>query len=183
MTSRFGSRNRRALQLCLSGLAGLVILILSQAGVHAQVSANLTPVDDKAVKSMLDHDKGKVVLINFFASWCAPCHQEFPDIVKLYDKYKDQGLDVIAVSMNDVTEKPDMEAFIKEMKPPFTVYLTSSTEDSAYKAFYDVWNTQDGDTLPMSMIYDRAGKLQHYYPKERNYAQMEQDITPLLAAK
>jgi thiol-disulfide isomerase/thioredoxin len=182
MNPHFPTPSRRVLQLCLSGLAAVVVLILSQAGVHAQAPANLAPVDDKAVKSMVEHDKGKVVLLNFFASWCAPCHKEFPDIVKLYDKYKDQGLDVIAVSMNDVTEKPDMEAFIKEMKPPFTVYLTSSTEDSAYKAFYDVWNTQDGDTLPMSIIYDRDGKLQHYYPKERNYAQMEQDVTPLLAA-
>jgi thiol-disulfide isomerase/thioredoxin len=179
--SRF--RKRRSLHLCFSALAALLALTLSQAGVHAQSQANLTQVDDKAVKSMLDNDKGKVVLLNFFASWCAPCHKEFPDIVKLYDKYKDQGLAVIAVSMNDATEKPDMQAFLSEMKPPFTVYLTSSTDDSAYKAFYDVWNTQDGDTLPMSMIYDRDGKLQHYYPKERNYAQMEQDITPLLAAK
>lgn len=183
MAISFTSLTRRRVRLCLSGVAGLVILVFSQAGVHAQAPANLTSVDDKAVKSMVESDKGKVVLLNFFASWCAPCHQEFPDIVKLYAKYKDQGLDVIAVSMNDVTEKTDMEAFLKEMKPPFTVYLTSSTEDAAYKAFYEVWNTQDGDTLPMSIIYDRSGKVQHYYPKERNYAQMEQDITPLLSAK
>jgi thiol-disulfide isomerase/thioredoxin len=183
MITSFGLRHRRVWQVCFSALAALTVFILSQAGVHAQAPANLSPVDDKAVKSMIDNDKGKVVLVNFFASWCAPCHKEFPDIVKLYDKYKDQGLDVIAISMNDVTEKPDMEAFIKETKPPFTVYLTSSTEDSAYKAYYDVWNTQDGDTLPMSMIFDRSGKLQHYYPKERNYTQMEQDITPLLTAK
>jgi thiol-disulfide isomerase/thioredoxin len=183
MITPFSLHNRRALQICVSGLAAMVVLILSQAGVHAQAPANLTPVDDKAVRSMVDHDKGKVVLLNFFASWCAPCHKEFPDIVKLYEKYKDQGLDVIAVSMNDATEKPDMQAFIKEMNPPFPVYLTSSTDDSAYKAFYDVWNTQDGDTLPMSIIYDRSGKLQHYYPKERNYSQMEQDVAPLLAAK
>jgi thiol-disulfide isomerase/thioredoxin len=183
MDNPFALRKRRTWRFCLSGLGVLLVLILSPSGLHAQSPANLTSVDDKAVKTMLDDAKGKVVLLNFFASWCAPCHKEFPDIVKLYDKYQDQGLVVIAVSMNDATEKPDMEAFIKEMKPPFTVYLTSSTDDSAYKAFYETWNTQDGDTLPMSMIYDRAGKLQHYYPKERNYVQMEQDITPLLAAK
>jgi thiol-disulfide isomerase/thioredoxin len=183
MTTPPTSPIRRRLPLWSTGVVVVLGLILGQARLGAQATANLTPVDDKAVRSMVDHDKGKVVLLNFFASWCAPCHKEFPDIVKLYGKYKDQGLDVIAVSMNDATEKPDMEAFLKEMKPPFTVYLTSSTDDSAYKAFYDVWNTQDGDTLPMSIIYDRSGKLEHYYPKERNYAEMEQDIAPLLASK
>ena len=175
-----GSRSRgfRTVQLSFIALAALLAFAFSQRGVHAADQADITSVDQKAIQSMLDQNKGKVVLLNYFASWCVPCHAEFPDIVKLYSKYKDQGLNVIGVSMNDITEKPDMVSFIKEMKPTFTVYLEASNDDDFYKA---VGNPTE--ELPMSQIYDRSGKLVNTYQKALSYAEFEQAVTPLLAAK
>ncbi len=132
----------------------------------------------KDIKDLVAKNKGKVVLLNFFATWCVPCHTEFPDIVKLQNKYKSQGLQVIEVSMNDVSEKDEMQKFLTEQKPPFPVYLASSTDDDFYKAVDSRWDT----ALPMTLIFDRDGKVRNFYEEGKNLAQFEKDVAPLLAA-
>lgn len=161
-------------------LAAVFVLALAQRPAIAQGSAapDLKTLTPDGIKDLVAQNKGKVVLLNFFATWCVPCHKEFPDIVKLQGKYKAQGLQVIEVSMNDVSEKDEMQKFLNEQKPPFPVYLASSTEDDFYKAVDSRWDT----ALPMTMIYDRDGKVRYYYGEARNLEQFEKDITPLLAA-
>jgi thiol-disulfide isomerase/thioredoxin len=55
----------------------------------------------KDLRKRLAQQRGKVVLLNFWATWCGPCVKEFPDIVKLYNNYRKKGLTVIAVSVDD----------------------------------------------------------------------------------
>jgi len=162
-------------------LAALFILGVSQqqpALAQASGAPDLKTVEPKDIKALIAKNKGKVVLLNFFATWCVPCHTEFPEIVKLQNKYKSQGLQVIEVSMNDVSEKEDMQKFLNEQKPPFAVYLASSTDDDFYKAVDSRWDT----ALPMTLIYDRDGNSRYYYAEARNLEQFEKDVTPLLAA-
>jgi len=169
-----------ACKVACVALAALFFLGVTQRTALAQASGapELKTVAPNDIKDLVAKNKGKVVLLNFFATWCVPCHTEFPDIVKLQNKYKSQGLQVIEVSMNDVSEKDDMQKFLTEQKPPFPVYLASSTEDEFYKAVDTRWDT----ALPMTMIYDRDGKVRNFYPEARNLAQFEKDVAPLLAA-
>ena len=164
------------------GVALAVLMALAWAPWPAFAQASAAPelksVDPKGIKDLIAKNKGKVVLLNFFATWCVPCHKEFPDIVKLQNKYRSQGLQVIEVSMNDVSEKDEMQKFLNEQKPPFAVYLASSTEDEFYKAVDSRWDS----ALPMSMIYDRDGNARYFYAEARDYEQFEKDIAPLLAA-
>jgi len=167
------------LRLASVALAGLFALAGAARPAFAQASApELKTVEPKDIKALVAANKGKVVLLNFFATWCVPCHAEFPDIVKLQNKYKSQGLVVIEVSMNDISEKEDMQKFLAEQKPPFAVYLASSAEDEFYKAVDSRWDT----ALPMTLIYGRDGAEHYFYKEARNLAQFEKDITPLLAA-
>ncbi|OIO66632.1 MAG: thioredoxin family protein [Zetaproteobacteria bacterium CG_4_9_14_3_um_filter_49_83] len=62
---------------------------------------------------------GEVILLNFWATWCPPCRQEMPSMVRLYEKYKDQGLKVVAVSVDK--NKSALDEFVAEYKLPFTV--------------------------------------------------------------
>ncbi|MBZ5502821.1 MAG: TlpA family protein disulfide reductase [Acidobacteriia bacterium] len=162
-------------------LAALFLLGVSQqqpALAQASGAPELKTVEPKDIKELVAKNKGKVVLLNFFATWCVPCHTEFPDIVKLQNKYKSQGLQVIEVSMNDISEKDEMQKFLTEQKPPFPVYLAASTDDDFYKAVDTRWDT----ALPMTLIYDRDGKARNFYVEGRNLEQFEKDIAPLLAA-
>ena len=161
-------------------IAALLLLIVSGPAARAQSSSNieLKSVEPKDIKDLVAQNKGKVVVLNFFATWCVPCHKEFPDIVKLQTKYKAQGLEVIEVSMNDVTDRDDMQKFLNETKPPFAVYIAANTEDQFYKDVDARWD----NALPMTMIYDRGGKNVHFYKEARTYEEFDKDVTPLLAA-
>jgi thiol-disulfide isomerase/thioredoxin len=162
--------------LCAASLTG--------RGVRAQsAQQDLKVVEPKDIKDLIAANKGKVVFLNFFATYCVPCHAEFPDIIKLQTKYKD-SLQVVEISMNDRTdaaEKTELSKYLAEVKPPFQVYIASSTDDQYYKDVDARWATSEA--LPMTMIFDRDGKEAHFYQKALSLAEMERDVTPLLAAK
>jgi thiol-disulfide isomerase/thioredoxin len=174
-----------SVKLASVALGAACMFFAAAPGARAQ-SADLPPikvVQPKDVKDLIAANKGKVVFLNFFATYCVPCHTEFPDIEKLQTKYGDK-LQVIEVSMNDVTdsaEKAEMLKYVQEQKPPFPVYIASSIDDSYYKDIDPRWAAQ-GEALPMTMIFDKDGKEAHFYEKALTLADMEHDVTPLLAA-
>lgn len=90
---------------------------------------------------------GKVVLVNFWATWCPPCRKEMPDLDALYKKYKDQGFVVLAIS----DEQPAaVQAFLEKHKVSYPILLDPG--DVVHKRF-DVMG------IPKSYLYDRDGKL------------------------
>jgi len=91
--------------------------------------------------------RGKVVLVNFWATWCPPCRKEMPDIQALYDKYKDQGLVVLAISDEDAAK---VQPFITEKKIGYTVLLDPGGKlNEAFRI----------QGIPKTFVYDREGKL------------------------
>ncbi|HEX4001004.1 MAG TPA: TlpA disulfide reductase family protein [Candidatus Acidoferrales bacterium] len=176
---------RSSLSAKLASVALGVACMLFAAAPRASTQASapqIKVVQPKDVKDLIAANKGKVVFLNFFATYCVPCHTEFPDIEKLQTKYGDK-LQVVEVSMNDVTdsaEKAEMAKYIQEQKPPFPVYIASTTDDSYYKEIDSRW--AQSEALPMTMIFDKDGKEAHFYQKALTLADMEHDVDPLLAA-
>ena len=95
------------------------------------------------------HDlRGKVVYVDFWASWCAPCRQSFPWMRSMDEKYKKDGLVIVAVNLDkDVNAA---EGFIQQFTPPFTIAF-----DPAGKTA-DAYNVQ---VMPSSFIVDRTGAV------------------------
>jgi len=91
--------------------------------------------------------RGKVVLVNFWATWCPPCRKEMPDLEALYEKYKDQGLVVLAVSDEEAAK---VAPFIAERKIGYPVLLDPGRKVN------DIFRV---DGIPKSFVYDRQGKL------------------------
>jgi peroxiredoxin len=91
--------------------------------------------------------RGKVVLVNFWATWCPPCRKEMPDLDALYKKFKDQGFIVLAIS----DEQPAaVRSFLVKHKVSYPILLDPG--DAVHKRF-------DVDGIPKSYLYDREGKL------------------------
>jgi peroxiredoxin len=112
---------------------------------RANVDFTLTDLDGKTwTRSAL---AGKVVVVNFWATWCPPCRKEMPDLGELYEKYKDQGLVVLAIS----DEKDGVvRSYIGQHKVPFTILLDPGRKvNDAYAV----------DGIPKTFFYDRSGKL------------------------
>jgi thiol-disulfide isomerase/thioredoxin len=93
--------------------------------------------------------QGKVVLLNFWATWCVPCRTEMPSIEALYQRYKDRGLEVVAVNL-DMLSTASVEAFMQEVGVTFRVGLDPSWSTArAYRVL----------GLPTTYLIDRAGNV------------------------
>jgi thiol-disulfide isomerase/thioredoxin len=97
------------------------------------------------------------LLINFWATWCDPCREEFPDLVKIDVDYRSKGLNFVAVSLDDISDiKTAVPKFLKEMKAEMPVVLLNVNDpEPAIKAVDMTWDGQ----LPATFLYDRDGKV------------------------
>ena len=113
--------------------------------------------------------KGKVVLLNFWATWCGPCKVEIPAFVDLYAQYKDQGLVIVGVSVDDSPEQ--LQAFMKEYKMNYPVLQMTPEVEAAFGPFYG---------YPTSFFIARDGSIcvKHLGPATRE--QFETQIKALL---
>jgi len=93
--------------------------------------------------------RGKVVLLNFWATWCVPCRTEMPTLEALYQRYKDRGLEVLAVNV-DMLSTAGVEAFVKEVTVTFQIVLDPSWSVArAYRVL----------GLPTTYLIDRGGNV------------------------
>jgi thiol-disulfide isomerase/thioredoxin len=125
--------------------------------------------DEHNVPVKMADYKGKVVIVNFWATWCGPCKVEIPDFVKLYAEYKDKGLVIVGVSVDDSPEQ--LQAFMKEYKMNYPVLQMTPDVESAWGPFYG---------YPTSLIVARDGSicLKHLGPATKE--QFEAQIKALL---
>ncbi len=103
--------------------------------------------------------KGKAVLINFWATWCAPCKIETPWLIDLRNQYASQGFEIIGISADDLdkgdpeklaTEKKEIGRFVQQMHMPYPVLIDGDSVSQPYGGL---------DELPMSFFIDRSGAV------------------------
>jgi peroxiredoxin len=108
----------------------------------------LPGLDDKTLR--LSDFRGKVVFLNFWATWCKPCKEEMPSMEILYKNFEKDGLVVLAVSIDRVTTKKDIPPFVKSMNLTFPVLVDSwGQTDKRYKLM----------GVPETYIIDQQGVL------------------------
>ena len=116
--------------------------------------------------------QGKVVLVDFFASWCEPCKESFPAMEALYQKYHDKGLVIVAVNLDK--NRSDMEEFLKQHPATFTV-----VRDASNKLVGQV----KIPTMPSSFLLDGTGKVRAFhrgFKGEETRKEYNQEIETLL---
>jgi thiol-disulfide isomerase/thioredoxin len=161
----------------------LILLLISAAftagGVcPAAQNRPLPEVDAAGLEKTIAGLKGKVVFVNMWATWCPPCVAEFPDIVKLYRKYKSQGLEVIAVSFDE--DASTAISFLDRHQADFINFLRSPKQDAGVF----MRQMEPGFVaLPGSWIFDRDGKKQFYTMGKFDPEKLEALIVTLLQGK
>jgi thiol-disulfide isomerase/thioredoxin len=126
--------------------------------------SNIATVRENEIKSLINKRDGKILLVNIWATWCVPCREEFPDLVKVYEKYKDK-VDVAGISVDypdEVSSK--ILPFVKKNQVNFPIYVNGIT--SAEK-FIDIFDKDWNGAIPATFIYDKNGKqIKKIYGKE-----------------
>ena len=123
------------------------------------VAIDVREIDLDGLKKIIARDPNdkRPLLLNFWATWCDPCREEFPDLVKLNGDYKDKDLNFIAVSLDDITDiKSEVPKFLNQMKATMPVVLLNVKDpEPAIKVVDSTWDGQ----LPATFLYDREGKV------------------------
>lgn len=164
---------RKTLKIGIAMLALSSGVALAAQGLKA--GDPLPPLKAPGIKGTVPVMTGKVVLLDFWASWCGPCRKSFPEMQALHKKYGPKGLVVLGVNVDKKAE--DMERFLDQMETSFPVVRDS---DQKYIAAAGI------TTMPTSILIDRKGAVRSihkgFHGKESVDA-LEKEIVQLLEEK
>jgi thiol-disulfide isomerase/thioredoxin len=129
-------------------------------------------IDLAGYQQVLAKYRGKPLVVNFWATWCEPCRDEYPMIVDLAKQFTAQGVEVVGVDMDDESDMNLVRRFIARMQPPFPNYRQKTGID--LDKFYDGINPQWKGTMPQTMFYGKDGSVVGFFLGSRSRAQFEQ---------
>ncbi len=159
----------------------LLFLVGAAGSLPAADSSRLAgELDAPGLRQAIAREKGNVLLVNFWATWCVPCREEFPDLSRLQERNRAAGLRVVGISTDFASEKAAVEKFLAEKRPSFPNYRKKSGGDP--QAFIEAVDPSWGGELPFSVLYDRSGKKAKVFSGKLPIAATEREIRKLLAA-
>jgi len=134
---------------------------------------NFTFQDIQGKSVTLSDYKGKVVLLDFWATWCPPCRKEIPGYIELYNTYKSRGLVVIGVSMDEAGDTSNVKHFAAQLKINYPILLGAGREEDLKPAFGEI-------PLPTAFVIARDGRICARHDGLTAKEQVEREITALL---
>ena len=147
-------------KLIVVGTAILGLSLASMSSVAKPTSGEQSP--DFTLKSRdggnikLSEQRGNIVLVNFWASWCGPCREELPAFEELYQEYQDMGVEILAVNVDDEAEKANV--LLQDIEVSFPVLFDTAGDVSK---LYDV------NAMPTTVLVDRDGNVRLLHPGYR----------------
>jgi len=134
-----------------------------------------TPVVSSNIIASLDQFRGKVVILDFWATWCGPCRMEIPGFINLQKKYHDQGLEVVGVSLDPITPQGNaalVGPFMQKFNINYTILMVNNP---AATAGYDY-----SRGIPTTYIVDREGRIAKQHIGAIGESVFEEEIKQLL---
>jgi thiol-disulfide isomerase/thioredoxin len=147
-------------------LAGSLLLALpapaQRKAAHKTRGTSQAPFTARAVnaeemQALLKRDGSRPLLVNYWATWCDPCRDEFPELVKIDKDYRAKGLDFIAITLDDLADiKTAVPKFLRTMHARMPVYLLNVADpEPTINSIDSRW----GGALPATFLYDNNGQV------------------------
>lgn len=139
-------------------------------------------IDTEGLKAILRRDAGAhPLLVNFWATWCDPCREEFPDLVKIDEDYRGKKLDFIAVSLDEVKDiTTEVPKFLASMKARMPVYLLNVNDPEPAIKFVD---PQWDGAMPATFLLSGDGKVVYKHFGRIDPAELRAQIDKVLSRK
>ncbi|HEB36420.1 MAG TPA: TlpA family protein disulfide reductase [Candidatus Aminicenantes bacterium] len=135
----------------------IVLFVCAKAEKASILDSNSSQAPDFTVKDLrgreisLSNYSGKVVFLNFWATWCGPCKAEIPDFIEAYKQNKDKGMEIIGISVDRISPKSVLK-FAEKYKINYPVIMGTDKIQKDY---------EPGPYIPTTIIIDQEGKIRH----------------------
>lgn len=124
-------------------------------------------INTDSLKNIISENKGEVIFINIWATWCEPCVKEFPDVVRIFNEYKNKDVKFLSLSVDSESDIDSLVIpFLKKQNAKFPVYIV---DEKSSESVINFLNPDWSGAIPVSIIYDKKGEqrkflsgLQHY---------------------
>ena len=143
--------------------------------------AVVSPIDTEALKGLLTQQREHPLLVNFWATFCDPCRDEFPDLVKIDKDYRPKSLEFVTVSLDDFTDiKTSVPQFLDSMKATMPAYLLNVSDPEPAINLVDTrWQ---GD-LPATFLFNEKGEVVYKHIGRVNTAELRAAIEKVVSKK
>ena len=128
-----------------------IFFLLATFGLSGEAAAQLSLPDTHRNIHDISRYKGKIVVLNFWATWCVPCQHEMPLLAEMQKKYEDKGVVVLGASVDDEKRQPLIQPFAEKNEIPFPL-LVGATADQMQQL-------QLGEAIPATAFFDGDGNL------------------------
>jgi thiol-disulfide isomerase/thioredoxin len=137
----------------------------------------LAPIDETGFQKLVDSHQGKVVLYEFWATWCAPCRKEMPLLIRMEAKLRSQGFELATVSADEPEQDAAAEKILKQLAVPGPLYRKQAKDDDNFINSIDKkWN----GALPALFLYDKSGRKVRSFIGETEMSVIEAAVRKLL---
>ena len=133
-----------------------------------KATADFTLQDIDSKRWSLAEQRGRVVLVNYWATWCPPCRQETPGLVRVANEYKAKGLEVVGITLDE--DLTAVREFAAEYHIPYPILIPSNVSNL----------TMMIESIPVSLLHDRQGRVAKRYVGAVSDATLKRDVDLLL---
>ena len=146
----------------------------AQAQSISKAVLSVEPIGEPGLKKLIRERNGKVLLLNIWATWCAPCVAEFPDLVRLSQSYDTTAVEVVAISA-DYPDEVDTKIipFLRKVDVSFRVYVAQFEHQ---EDFINAVNRTWSGALPASLIYGSDGQERFFHVGQQSYDDFKHEV-------
>jgi len=158
-------------------LRGLFLaLSFSLVASLAQAAPKIVPAKLETVQAAIRKPGARAVLVNVWATWCEPCVEEMPDIVRAWRAHKADGLRLVLVSADDEDGRAAAEKFLAAQGIDFDTFMKVGDD----MAFINGLDPRWSGALPVSFLFDGRGKVVQFWPRQITHQELTTKLTELL---
>jgi len=131
-------------------------------------------LDEVGLEQLLTQRSGKILFLNVWATWCVPCREEFPDLVKLVEVYSARNIEFVGLSV-DYPDEADSKVipFLQDLHVNFKIYIQQfERQETLINRLNEDWR----GALPASFIFDRSGQIISFLPGKHDFKTFSDEI-------
>ena len=148
----------------------IVTINYGQTGQQIRENIEVSEITIDELNDIIKKREGKALLINIWATWCVPCKEEFPDLIKISDKYNEQ-IELIGISIDFPDEvESKIIPFLNELQPNFLNYVNRENDT---ENFINNLNPKWSGAIPATFFYDSDGKQFLFYEGRMSFKEIE----------